>query len=140
MKTAEDLTGKKFGKLTVICRGEDHWYKNGTRNTVWHCKCDCGNEVDVMAKNLKRNHTTSCGCAAVDAGLKRRRDLTGERFGHLTCIRHVEGQRWLFRCDCGRETVVFSSNAVTGKTQTCGKDCGLKNHPYKDKKKKEEEA
>ena len=133
-----DLTGKKFGKLTVICRGEDHWYKNGTRNTVWHCKCDCGNEVDVMAKNLKRNHTTSCGCVWVAARSNRRRDLTGERFGHLTCIRHVKGRNWLFQCDCGTLRVVFASNVTSGKIKDCGKDCVLKKFAEDKKSQKEE--
>lgn len=56
----EDLTGKRFGRLTVLYRTN----KVGEL-TKWHCKCDCGNELDVFAGNLKKgNHTTSCGCYA----------------------------------------------------------------------------
>lgn len=52
-----DLTGKKFGHLTVLFRA-----KNKGTATMWHCKCDCGNEVDVSGGHLKDGHTASCGC------------------------------------------------------------------------------
>lgn len=53
-----DLAGRRFGRLTVISRAE-----NRGKQTAWNCKCDCGNDVVVMAGNLnKPNHTTSCGC------------------------------------------------------------------------------
>ena len=52
-----DLTGKKFGKLTVIKRVE-----NQGKRTMWLCKCECGNETIVLGSNLTRLHTKSCGC------------------------------------------------------------------------------
>ena len=59
-----DLIGQKFGKLTVISLTEQR--KFGGR--VWHCKCDCGNECDVLAQYLKRKSTQSCGCAGNSLG------------------------------------------------------------------------
>lgn len=53
-----DLTGKRFGRLTVIKRV----YINGNHNTHWLCKCDCGNETVVESNHLKRGDTKSCGC------------------------------------------------------------------------------
>jgi hypothetical protein len=53
-----DLTGKRFGKLTVIKIDS----KDKFRHLRWLCKCDCGNETVVLSDNLKRNHTKSCGC------------------------------------------------------------------------------
>lgn len=53
-----DLTGQRFGKLTVIKfshRGK--WNKS-----CWLCKCDCGNEKIVNIQNLRDGHTRSCGC------------------------------------------------------------------------------
>lgn len=55
----EDLTGRKFGMLTVIER---------TVNSVsgypqWICQCDCGNVVNRLGTTLlieKLNH--NCGC------------------------------------------------------------------------------
>lgn len=53
-----DLTGQRFGRLTVTrLVGKD---KN--QNRIWECLCDCGNEVTVRAINLKQGGTTSCGC------------------------------------------------------------------------------
>lgn len=52
-----NLEGKVFGRLTVL-------YRNGSknRNAVWHCRCDCGNEVDVRSDSLRNGRTNSCGC------------------------------------------------------------------------------
>lgn len=54
-----DLTEKRFGKLTVLYRS-----KNNKKGTYWHCKCDCGNEKDVLGSNLKSGNVRSCGCLA----------------------------------------------------------------------------
>ena len=53
----EDLTGKRFGRLTVIERTD-----NKQNRITWRCICDCGNEVLVISKSLKNNNTKSCGC------------------------------------------------------------------------------
>jgi len=53
-----DLTGKVFGRLTVIRRSE-----NSTIGKVkWLCKCLCGNEKSVTSNHLQSGHTKSCGC------------------------------------------------------------------------------
>ena len=57
--TAEDLTGKQYGQLTVLYRVKNI---GNTRGAKWRCQCSCGNTTDVLAANLKRNHTLSCGC------------------------------------------------------------------------------
>ena len=62
MSRLKDLTGKKFGKLTVLKRADDYVQKNGRKRVMWICKCDCGNEVIVNGDNLKGKKTSSCGC------------------------------------------------------------------------------
>lgn len=59
-----DLTGQKFGRLTVIKRTENYKTPSGKTKAQWLCMCDCGNPspVIVTTSNLKRNNTTSCGC------------------------------------------------------------------------------
>ena len=54
-----DLTGQKFGRLTVVSKSKEHSTK-----VKWLCKCDCGNEklVSVIGSNLKSGYTKSCGC------------------------------------------------------------------------------
>lgn len=58
-----DLTGQKFGRLTVLGRGEDYYRPSGGFRPRWECKCDCGNVVQAHAAHLK-NHgdSQSCGC------------------------------------------------------------------------------
>lgn len=58
----EDLTGQRFGKLTVIERVENLIHPNGSFSVQWKCRCDCGNYVIVTSGNLKSEHTISCGC------------------------------------------------------------------------------
>ena len=57
----DDLTGKKFNRLLVLKRIE-----NRNHRTCWLCKCDCGNEKEVLAQNLKNNGTQSCGCLHIE--------------------------------------------------------------------------
>ena len=52
-----NLTGQKFGRLTVVERAENRY-----RQTIWRCLCDCGKTVEVQGKHLKDGYTTSCGC------------------------------------------------------------------------------
>jgi len=53
----KDLVGQKFGRLTVL---EDVGRKR--KGVVWHCLCECGDIVEVMAGNLQSGNTQSCGC------------------------------------------------------------------------------
>ena len=52
----KDLTGQKFGKLTVekLVRREE----NG--KYIWLCKCDCGKEREVWGRALTKGVATSC--------------------------------------------------------------------------------
>lgn len=53
-----DLTGQRFGKLTVI----EFAGHAPNRKTLWKCKCDCGNETLVKTNALRSGATKSCGC------------------------------------------------------------------------------
>lgn len=52
-----DLTGQKFGKLTVLEVGErrNHFI-------FWKCLCECGNKKNIRGSDLKKGATRSCGC------------------------------------------------------------------------------
>ena len=54
----DDLTGEKFGKLTVIGKSD----RKSGRKTYWICQCECGNVKDVRSDILKAGRTKSCGC------------------------------------------------------------------------------
>lgn len=65
-KPVIDITGQKFGKLTVVERAENSApCKGHTRGHVrWLCECECGNTTVVRTGNLRKGHTTSCGCVS----------------------------------------------------------------------------
>lgn len=52
-----DLTGQRFGKLTVLEPAENI----GSR-TAWLCRCDCGQETVAKTQRLRNGRQTSCGC------------------------------------------------------------------------------
>lgn len=51
---AEDLTGRKFGRLTVLSSDEKLGY--------WICSCDCGTIKSIRKDHLRLGKTISCGC------------------------------------------------------------------------------
>lgn len=52
-----DLTGQKFGRLTVIQR-----VPNKKDKVMWLCKCICGTEIVCAGNHLKSGASRSCGC------------------------------------------------------------------------------
>ena len=54
---ADDLTGRKFGLLTVIARDG----ATSAGKAKWRCACECGQSTSVIAANLKNGMTRSCG-------------------------------------------------------------------------------
>lgn len=61
--TLIDLTGQRFGRLTVIKKVQPYLTPDKTcRKTKWLCQCDCGKETVVIGDNLKCGMTKSCGC------------------------------------------------------------------------------
>ena len=115
MSKVIDLTGQRFGQLTVIEKA-----KEKGRNTRWICKCDCGNECIVRADHLKSGNTKSCGHD------KMKIDLTGQRFNYLTVIGRVQesakdgNARWLCQCDCGNTCIVRTDHLKSGNNKSCG--------------------
>ena len=126
-----DLTGQRFGRLTVIKEADKYISPQGLKFVQWLCKCDCGNDTIVLATNLKKGTTKSCGCYNIEQAKKRLfKDLTGQKFGRLTAIKPIENHtnsngksmmtKWLCRCDCGNECNVQSGNLLSGHTLSCG--------------------
>lgn len=52
-----EMKGLRFGRLVVIMQ-----VGNSSKNTMWLCRCDCGNTVTVNGNSLRRGATVSCGC------------------------------------------------------------------------------
>lgn len=86
-----DLTGLRFGKLTVIGTGEQRDHRS---NRLWLAKCDCGNTVVVAATTLVNKHKTHCGCVRYVSNLSRawrgNGDVSG---GYWSSLRNSASKR-----------------------------------------------
>lgn len=117
--------GEKKGMLTILeilPHYEGHCY------TKLKCKCDCGNDTIVFASHFNSGHTTSCGCAKHQQ-LKHRKDYSGKRFGNLTLMNPIYGEKYGTKyrciCDCGNIITVYLSALINGQSQ-CQKCKGKK--------------
>lgn len=90
----EDLTGRKFNRLTVLSLDEEKNNRNRERfkkgeiksyGTNWICKCDCGNIRSVTSYQLKSGHTKSCGCYQSEITSQRNRDTSTKRNKVVIC-------------------------------------------------------
>jgi len=71
VKVKENLTGQKFGLLTVLCQTEDYVDSKGCHYSMWLCECGCEahNKAKVRGSDLKRKDAkavTSCGCKQLE--------------------------------------------------------------------------
>lgn len=122
-----DLSGKTFGKLTVIKRIENGPPMPSCKHGVvrYECKCECGNTCIRPASTLRNGLTTSCGCMRrTQIAELHFKDLTGKRFGRLVVINRAQNRGdlvcWNCKCDCGRECVISSRQLLCNHTKSCG--------------------
>lgn len=122
MKFMVDITGEKFGRLTALYPIEKRDKKG---SILWHCKCECGNEIDVSEDKLVHGNYRSCGCFREEEIWK---NITNQR--HLidgTCVEILEkrkhrsdnksGFRGVYRLKNGKFRVVIG---FKGKKYTVG--------------------
>ena len=64
-----DLTGHRFGALTVICEG----LPLNSGRPRWVCRCDCGNEYTARASHLRAGRTIRCLECATQSGTSKKR-------------------------------------------------------------------
>ena len=134
-KYGMDLTGRKFGKLTVIKRCDTK--REGEREWRWVCECDCPDHtiVEIIQHNLLNGHSNNCGCS----NKNKPKDMRGMKCGHLTVLEEVKdkseapenmrklGVLWRCECDCPEHNIVIipGSYLRTRKNLSCG--CQSKN-------------
>lgn len=111
-----DIAGNRYGDLVVLgYRG----VKN--RVTKWECLCDCGNSILVNGSDLKRYHTTSCGCSKKGLGIV---DISGNKYGMITVLKFYERKNnmtfWECECECGTKKIINGNSLKSGDTTSCG--------------------
>ena len=112
-----DETGHKYGKLTVLKRGEND--NNG--KVRWYCQCECGNIILTRGTDLRRGKVKTCGCSSI----KSEQSLIGKKFGKLLVLEYAGRSsqnkiQYRCKCDCGKETVVIGAHLKNGNTKSCG--------------------
>lgn len=132
-----DLTGKQFGKLTVIERDYNYASEHNLKSNgvFWKCQCICGGKTTTSAKSLKSETKISCGCVPktmiTELGKNALKDLTGKKFGKLTVVNRnlsyaVENNivskhtYWNCVCDCGGKITFLGASLKQGLTTSCG--------------------
>lgn len=123
MSTFQDISGQRFGRLTVLHRGV-----NRGRRIVWVCQCDCSPEakVPVLIAELRSGQARSCGCLRADRAESRRPNLAGKEFGRWLVLKQApkkgKARHWVCQCSCPAGTVrtVCTRNLVSGASRSCG--------------------
>lgn len=68
-----DITGKKINSLTALYPLKE---RGPQGSIIWHCRCDCGNEVDLSYNTLVYTNQKSCGCQKKEHDQKLKSFLT----------------------------------------------------------------
>lgn len=112
----EDYTNYRLGHLLVLNKvGE-----NKLKQSLWLCKCDCGNYVKLRNVTIRKGViNTCCDKCPYNDDL----NLVGKRFGYITVVdmSYMKERRyWVCKCDCGK-TIIRKGNCLkSGNTKSCG--------------------
>lgn len=120
------LIGQRYGRLVV----EEVYLKvtdeeTGKSQMYAKCKCDCGNETEVLVTTLKSGKTLSCGCLQVEKSRRTKfllsDDFIGQRFGKLVVDSYDDEKRkWKCICDCGNIKYLTKGNLTNNGYRSCG--------------------
>lgn len=99
-----DLTGQRFGRLTVIERVGTYKSEHTRSRPIWKCQCDCGNYSNVTSADLRTGNTQSCGCQRREHFTNRTHGLSKERLYGIyiamkTRCRNNEHYEYISVCD-----------------------------------------
>ena len=118
-----DIIGPSKTLLVSDC------WKEGKNTYLCKAKCSfCGKIFIARVYQLASGHTKSCGCykkqILIENNKKYFIDLSGKKFGKLTVLTPIEEngrrEKFLCQCECGKKTIVRSSNLISGHTSSCG--------------------
>lgn len=118
MTKRKDLTGIKFGKLTVTSKADSIYGGITVKRWwgAWNCECDCGKKLIVKTVHLNSEQVKSCGCLISKNGLSYK---PGQKINRLTTISYKDG-KWFCECECGNTVDVETNKLTNGNTKSCG--------------------
>lgn len=112
-----DLTGKQFGYLTPI------YYIKGSK---WHCRCKCGNELDVDTRSLNNGRTQSCGCLQKQRASNNTIDMLSYEDENIRVLERAGSDEQgvaLWKCICKHCNNIFITRGASiraGYIKSCG--------------------
>lgn len=121
----EDLTGRRFGRLTVLQSAPLEKPEANGNKTGWRCRCDCGNEVIIPRRALVSEGRQSCGCVRAELAAARLKDDVGqfdgttvtaivpERPANANSKSGVKGVYWSNREQCWIAKIMFRRKNIT---------------------------
>lgn len=74
----------------------------------------------LCGKEFNSRKTSQKYCSPECYQKSRKKYIIGKKFGKLTVIKEIEENKYLCKCDCGKETITYSSHLITGHTKSCG--------------------
>ena len=118
----KNIKGQKFGHLEVL-----DFVGIDKHRAIWHCKCDCGNEKDIVGSLLINNKVKSCGCRPDREKYSHPTDLSNKQIGYLQPL-YITDKRtsngnviWHCKClACGNEKDISAHTLQVGKILSCG--------------------
>lgn len=127
-----DLTGQKFGRLTVVERAPSYISPQGQIRTRWKCKCECGNETIKTSRQLTKIPNISCGCYTKENPYFK--DITGWNMWehgfprsrvkvlYKTKKNNQGNWMWMCECQCDKKTKfeIRGGDLMNGKKLSCG--------------------
>jgi len=129
MAKVKDLSGKTFGRMTVL----ELSHMNERGHAMWRCQCSCADKTIkvVRGSHLTDGNITSCGCYAKEKQTERhaanRQHFIGKTFGRLTVLElsHIDNLgHAMFKCQCSCDkasiTTVRSGHLTDGNVTSCG--------------------
>jgi len=119
VKQPEDITGKKYGELTVI--------KQVSVNPArWECYCSCGKTYIVKGTSLRIGKTTNCGCQRKIWAKIRAAEFSSQFIGikyskwEVIAIDTNDNDKLICRCDCGTIRSINRPSLIDGRSTNCG--------------------
>lgn len=85
--------GDRFDKLEVL----EDTQKRHRGCIVWLCKCDCGNTVEMISNNLKRNKNNHCGCV--------RKKSLNTYLNSINTFKEIKGEYYMYDVE-GNRTLI----------------------------------
>lgn len=121
----QNLTGEKYGKLTVLKMSEERYPAGNRMQIQWDCQCECGNTISVTTNSWNSRAYYSCGCWK-----SHQKDYTGETYEKLTIVERLDERycgkngatqvQWRAECECGNSVLVTSSQWSAKIKTSCG--------------------